>query len=97
MRVLDFGIARPSVIDAETALSSGLTTTTGLLIGTPVHMSPEQRYGESDLDHRADLWSLGIVLYQWSADRGPGRAARDDDQAQLVLPRPASDARPAQA
>ncbi|MGE5049682.1 MAG: protein kinase domain-containing protein [Deltaproteobacteria bacterium] len=64
VRVLDFGIARRSAIDAETAQSTGLTTTTGLLIGTPAYMSPEQLYGESDLDHRSDLWSLGIVLYQ---------------------------------
>lgn len=64
VRVLDFGIARRSVVDAETALSTGLATTTGLVIGTPAYMSPEQLYGERDLDQRADLWSLGIVLYQ---------------------------------
>jgi len=63
VRVLDFGIARRSVIDSETAMSTGLTTT-GLIVGTPAYMSPEQLYGESDLDQRADLWSLGVVLYQ---------------------------------
>jgi hypothetical protein len=63
VRVLDFGLARRTVIDSETAVSSGLTTT-GLVIGTPAYMSPEQLYGDRDLDHRADLWSLGVVLYQ---------------------------------
>jgi serine/threonine-protein kinase len=63
VRVLDFGIARRSVIDSETAMSTGLTTT-GLIVGTPAYMSPEQLYGERDLDHRADLWSLGVVVYQ---------------------------------
>src|SRR3954463_8535335 len=63
VRVLDFGIARRTVIDSHTAVSSGLTTT-GLIIGTPAYMSPEQLYGETDLDHRADLWSPGVVLYQ---------------------------------
>jgi hypothetical protein len=88
VRVLDFGIARRSAIDAETAQSTGLTTTTGLLIGTPAYMSPEQLYGESDLDHRADLWSLGIVLYQCLAGFLPTQGGNLGQVIKAVVARP---------
>src|SRR5207237_5452534 len=61
VKVLDFGIARvkvPLAIDRKTL------TVTGAMLGTPLYMSPEQVVGAKDLDHRADLWSLGVVLYE---------------------------------
>ncbi|NOU27812.1 MAG: serine/threonine protein kinase [Polyangiaceae bacterium] len=62
VQVLDFGIAkrlpRSGFGDAETALTSA-----GAFLGTPCYMAPEQIYGE-ELDERADVWSLGIVLYE---------------------------------
>ncbi len=55
-KVLDFGVAKMNY--------SGKTATkTGALIGTPLFMSPEQVRGASDIDHRADLYSLGMVFY----------------------------------
>lgn len=54
--LVDFGIARP--LDAETHLTS-----TGMIIGTPHYMSPEQCKGEK-IDAQSDLYSLGIVLYE---------------------------------
>jgi serine/threonine protein kinase len=62
VKLLDFGIAR---LESET-LATGLTelTRTGALVGSPLYMAPEQLRGVKQLDHRADLWSLGVVLYR---------------------------------
>src|SRR5204862_4716666 len=57
VKVLDFGIAR-FLDDARTQL-----TADGALIGTPAYMSPEQAKGTA-IDHRSDLYSLGVMLYQ---------------------------------
>ncbi len=63
VKLLDFGIAK--LTGLETGIQhSGAMTQTGSLLGTPTYMAPEQVYGEKDLDHRADFWSLGIVLYE---------------------------------
>jgi serine/threonine-protein kinase len=62
VKVLDFGIAKQTALDGDVAKSTGLTT--GAVIGTPPYMSPEQVFGEKDIDHRADIWALGILLYQ---------------------------------
>jgi serine/threonine protein kinase len=59
VKLLDFGLARPEGLDTE-------LTTTGVLVGTPAFMSPEQALGER-VDHRTDLFSLGAVLYWLSA------------------------------
>jgi serine/threonine-protein kinase len=56
--VTDFGIAR-AISDGSARL-----TATGIAIGTPAFMSPEQSAGDRDLDGRSDLYSLGIVAYQ---------------------------------
>jgi serine/threonine protein kinase len=58
VKVLDFGIAKS---DANASDFSG--TRTGAVIGTVYYMSPEQAMGARDLDHRADLWALGVVTY----------------------------------
>jgi tRNA A-37 threonylcarbamoyl transferase component Bud32 len=55
----DFGIAR-----ALERLAGDMTTTTGIVRGTPAYMSPEQAAGERDLDGRSDIYSLGCVLYE---------------------------------
>ena len=57
--VTDFGIAR-----ALTDSSDSRLTATGMAIGTPAYMSPEQSAGDSQIDGRSDLYSLGVVGYQ---------------------------------
>jgi serine/threonine protein kinase/predicted ATPase len=63
VKLLDFGLARPQVGDAR-------LTTTGMIVGTPLYMAPEQARDEP-LDGRADLFSLGCLLYHLVTGRPP--------------------------
>ncbi|HYW52202.1 MAG TPA: serine/threonine-protein kinase [Gemmatimonadaceae bacterium] len=67
--VTDFGIARAVQDGAETRL-----TATGIAIGTPAYMSPEQAAGDREIDGRADLYALGTLGYQMLAGRLPFEA-----------------------
>lgn len=68
-KLLDFGVAKfmvdPGADEASTDTMdvAGLTQT-GALVGSPLFMSPEQARGRHDIDHRADIWALGILLYK---------------------------------
>ena len=64
--VADFGIAR-----ALDAAGGGRLTETGLAVGTPAYMSPEQGSGSLRLDGRADIYALGCVLYEMLAGQPP--------------------------
>ncbi|MCW5836994.1 MAG: serine/threonine protein kinase [Labilithrix sp.] len=59
VKLLDFGIAKG--VDAP-LVDSG--TKTGAMIGSPFYMSPEQILGSKTIDHRSDLWSVGVVAYE---------------------------------
>jgi serine/threonine-protein kinase len=61
--VLDFGIAKLSTSPEEAASTANLTRT-GTLMGTPYYMAPEQVFGEKDVDHRADVWAVGVLVYE---------------------------------
>src|SRR5207244_12279041 len=64
--VSDFGIAR-----TITASAGGKLTETGIAIGTPGYMSPEQATGSERVDGRSDLYSLACVLYEMLAGEPP--------------------------
>jgi serine/threonine-protein kinase len=60
IKVLDFGISKVNVPDTSDA---GLTRTTTIM-GSPFYMSPEQMRSSKDVDHRTDIWALGVILYE---------------------------------
>jgi serine/threonine-protein kinase len=65
VKVLDFGIAK--VMDVAGGMGS--RTRTGMLLGTPAYMSPEQIKNARDVDQRADLWSAGVMFYEMLTGR----------------------------
>jgi serine/threonine protein kinase len=66
LKVMDFGIAR-------LAEASSNRTQAGMVVGTPAYMAPEQLVGE-EIDSRADLYSLGVVIYECLTGRAPFQA-----------------------
>jgi eukaryotic-like serine/threonine-protein kinase len=80
VRVLDFGIAK-LVGAQEPETETGNITGTGSMIGTPCYMSPEQAYGEKNIDHRSDVWALGVMLYECLTG---GRPIEGDSIGQVV-------------
>ncbi len=68
VKVLDFGIAK---LARDVAGDSATATRTGSIMGTPLYMSPEQCSGAASLDGKADVYSLGAVLYHVACGRPP--------------------------
>jgi eukaryotic-like serine/threonine-protein kinase len=67
-KVLDFGIAKASSTFGPT---TGSNTRTGAILGTPYYMSPEQAEGNRLVDHRTDLWALGVIAFECLLGRRP--------------------------
>jgi HD-like signal output (HDOD) protein len=68
VKVLDFGIAK---LLGATGAPVAHHTEVGTLLGTPAYMSPEQCLGDMQLDHRSDVYSLGVILFLMLAGRLP--------------------------
>ncbi|HEY5089480.1 MAG TPA: serine/threonine-protein kinase [Polyangia bacterium] len=68
VKILDFGVAK---ILASPDGAQSVKTRTGSLMGTPLYMSPEQCKGAGTLDHRTDIYSLGVMLFEMFAGRPP--------------------------
>ncbi|HET8624124.1 MAG TPA: serine/threonine-protein kinase [Gemmatimonadales bacterium] len=85
-QVTDFGIAKALAASAE----EGTLTAAGLAVGTPAYMAPEQATGDSHVDHRADLYALGVVAYEMLAGQAPfsGRTPQQLLVAHAVEPPP---------
>jgi len=66
VKLLDFGISK--IMDQE---SVGKLTRTGTVLGTPYYMSPEQAMGSKAIDHRVDIYAMGVILYECLTGRRP--------------------------
>jgi len=84
LKIADFGLAK-----AKQRLTKTLT---GLLKGQPQYMAPEQARGDV-IDHRTDLFALGVLMFELFAGRKPWVVASDFDAVQAILVRPADDLR----
>jgi serine/threonine-protein kinase len=68
-KVLDFGIAKVQGAPGNPGMTS--STKTGAVLGTPFYMSPEQARGLRNVDHRTDVWSLGVIAFRCVTGRLP--------------------------
>jgi serine/threonine protein kinase len=82
VKVLDFGIAK--LDGSQRASGDHLTTRTGVVMGTAAYMSPEQARGQK-VDHRTDIFSVGIVLYEMLSGRKPFEGDTWSDVMAAVL------------
>jgi serine/threonine protein kinase len=69
-KILDFGISR----SLAGGSASAIATQEGLIVGTPDYMAPEQARGEADIDRRADIYSMGAILFEGISGRMPFQA-----------------------
>jgi len=76
VKLLDFGISRAAMLEGEFRL-----TTTGLVLGTPYYMSPEQARGDTDITPASDIYAFGVILYEMLVGQVP---IRGDNYNQLM-------------
>ncbi len=88
IKVIDFGVSKvmPTAVDP----GGGHITRTAVMMGSPYYMAPEQMSSARDVDPRADIWSLGIILYQLLAGDPPfvGETLMEIYDAMLAGPKP---------
>jgi serine/threonine-protein kinase len=82
-KVLDFGIAKSNLAGLGDS-----ATKTGSVLGTPFYMSPEQAQGTRAVDHRADLWSLAIVVFQCLTGELPFKSEAFGDLLMKIMMEP---------
>ncbi len=70
-KVVDFGISKSLRSSDAGEDDSPRLTQTGMVLGTPLYMSPEQARGDEDLDHRIDIYALGVIMYELATGRVP--------------------------
>jgi serine/threonine protein kinase len=83
-KILDFGIAKLTDTSPDRQ-----RTQTGMVMGTPLYMSPEQCHGAGSVDHRADIYSLGCMLFHLIAGRPPFESKGSGELLAMHLREPA--------
>ncbi len=78
-KLLDFGVSKSLT---EQTLS---ITVTGVVVGTPYYLSPEQARGERDLDHRVDIWAMGVLMYETLTGVLPFKAESYDELLKKIV------------
>jgi eukaryotic-like serine/threonine-protein kinase len=89
VKVLDFGLAKltkkqATIADPQVSTAARLSTEAGVVMGTVSYMSPEQARGQK-VDHRTDIFSLGVLLYEMVAGRRPFEGATTCDVMAALL------------
>jgi serine/threonine protein kinase/tetratricopeptide (TPR) repeat protein len=86
VKVLDFGLAKDvrGQRSSDATLTSAAHTQVGVVMGTPAYMSPEQTSGRP-LDHRTDIFSLGVVVYEMSTGRCPFEGTSSAELVSAIL------------
>ncbi|MGD9590754.1 MAG: protein kinase [Pyrinomonadaceae bacterium] len=82
-KILDFGLAKLTDPGGQT-IRDLAATTKGVIIGTPAYMSPGQ-ITDDRIDHRTDLWSCGVVLYEFLTGKNPFKGANKQETFQAIL------------
>jgi serine/threonine-protein kinase len=94
-KLLDFGVSKMMYPSSDRDEDMDLTRT-GMVMGTPFYMSPEQARGDRNLDARVDLWACGVIMYEALTGRRPFVAANYNALLMQILtisPRPARELR----
>src|SRR6185437_7025070 len=82
-KVLDFGIAKRTRMDVGDA-----HTKTGCVLGSPHYMSPEQARGLKEVDHRTDLWALGVIAFRCVVGQLPFQSESIGDLFMKIITEP---------
>lgn len=94
--VADFGVAK-AISDAVSIGDVSTLTSTGMALGTPAYMAPEQAVGDVGMDHRVDIYAFGVLGYEMLTGRAPfpGRSAQATLAAHVTeMPEPVQRLRP---
>lgn len=83
VKILDFGISK--YLESDAALS---LTKTGIAMGTPLYMAPEQAKGSKNIDHTVDIYSMGVVLYEGFVGQLPYKGDNFNDVLLKIATKP---------